>query len=114
MKKTRVRTKKYSSKKKRYHRQNKILFGVLVILILILSSLFAFDVGLFEKKHEVIQFEVLDECSLIMGNLIHTFQNEGGCKIKCMNNCEIRGLEFYDSGFVFQNSSCHTCDCYCL
>ncbi len=106
--------KKENRKYKKHEKQiTKIYFILGGSLIAILLGLIIYSAGLFEPEHEITKVEVLDECSLIMGNLIHNIRDLGDCKIKCNDNCEIRGLEFHDSEFVFQNSSCHTCDCYC-
>ena len=90
-----------------------VLLGVAFALIVFVVGISLYSNGIFEPKSEPVKVEVLDECSLIMGNLIHNIHDEGGCKIKCVNNCEIRDMKFYNSSFTFQNSSCHECDCYC-
>ena len=95
------------------HNITKMYFSIGGILVAILIGLILFNMGAFEKKTDIFKFSIDDECSIIMGNLIHNIRDGGDCKIKCMNNCEIRELDFYDSEFVFENSSCHTCDCYC-
>jgi len=89
-------------------------FGVAGALILILVVLILFSIGAFENKGEVQKFSIDDECSLIMGSILHNIRDGGECKIKCANNCEIREMTFHDSEFFLQNASCHTCDCYCI
>ena len=105
--------KKISSKKKHNSKITKLYFGTVGILVVIFVGLILFNIGVFEEDHEISKFSVDDECAIIMGNLIHNVRDDGDCKIKCMNNCEIRELDFHDSDFIFQNTSCHTCDCYC-
>ncbi|MCK4997500.1 hypothetical protein KAS08_04295 [Candidatus Pacearchaeota archaeon] len=107
--------KERKSKKNSKHNSNvtKLYFGVGGILVAILVGLILFNSGIFEEAHDISKFSIDDECSIIMGNLIHNIRDGGDCKIKCVNNCEIRELDFYDSEFTFENSSCHTCDCYC-
>ena len=116
-KKRKVNNTKNSQKKatsKKHEKQvTKLYFGIGGFLIIILAGLILFNMGIFEQEREIFKFTVDDECSIIMGNLIHNVRDEGDCKIKCMNNCEIRELDFYDSEFILENSSCHTCDCFC-
>jgi hypothetical protein len=107
------RTKKYSSKKLRHKKQNKFFFVFAAILIIVLTGLVLYSLKIFEPRVEPIRFDIQDECGQILGNLIHNIQNDGGCKVKCADNCEIRGMEFHNYSFTFQEASCHTCECYC-
>jgi hypothetical protein len=107
------KNKKIKKTKKHNSQITKLYFGIGGVLVIILVGLILFNTGTFEKASEVSKFSIDDECSIIYGSLIHNIRDEGDCKIKCANNCEIRELGFYDSEFISQNNSCHTCDCYC-
>jgi len=65
---------------------------------------------MFEEPEKIV---IEDRCSLVMGNLFHEIKNKEECRIKCKSNCEVRGEEFSESEFIKNNSSCHTCNCYC-
>ena len=112
MKKPRV--KKYFSNKRKHLAQNRFVVTSIIVLFVFLIGLISYSFGIFDKKGTPLKVEVVDECALIMNNLIHNIQDGGGCKIKCINNCKIREMDFYNSSFTFQNSTCHTCDCYCI
>lgn len=88
------------------------LFVALFLLIVILGGLLLSDFGFFEK-HEVRKFNVLDECSLIMGNLVHQIRNDGECKIRCVNECDVRDMEFVDFAFEGKIDDCNYCKCSC-
>lgn len=107
------RVKKYFSKKRKHFVQNRLVIASIVILFIFLAILVSSSFGIFEEKRDPVKVEILDECVPFMNNLVHNIHDEGGCKIKCMNNCEVREMNFYNSSFTFQNSTCHTCDCYC-
>lgn len=107
------RNNKSTNSKKKEKRITKMFFGLGLILVVVFIGLILFNFGVFEKGKEIIKFSLDDECSIIMGNLIHNIRDNGDCKIKCINNCKIRKLDFYDVEFALQNSSCHICDCYC-
>ena len=102
-----------ATNRKHEKKVTKVYFVLGGFLFLILLGLLLYSSGVFAPKGEVVRFEIEDECGVIAGNLVHNVANSGGCKIKCNDNCEIRGLEFYDSEFTLQNGTCHLCDCYC-
>lgn len=87
------------------------LFAVCAVLVLVLVFL---ALSTLESSGEVKKFSVQDECALMMGNLIRQIVDEGSCKTRCNNECDVRNMEFEDSKFVAQNNSCHVCDCYCV
>ena len=59
------------------------------------------------------QFFVADECSLVMGNIIHPMKNDADCKIRCRGECDVREMEFINHSFSEKVNSCHECSCYC-
>ncbi len=95
----------------------KTIFFLIIMLILILGSLIYFQSGLpkYIKRYmgEPRLFEITDECSYLVGNLIHQIRDSDECKIRCNNQCETEKLNFYKMNFVQKNNSCHVCQCYC-
>ena len=89
------------------------LFGIGAILVLILIGLILSSIGVFDSSKEIKMFSIKDECSLVMGNLIHQIRDSGDCKIKCINECDIDGMHFNYIEFAAQNNSCNDCYCYC-
>lgn len=100
----------------------KFLYSKL-FLVLLAVSFFAFltmvfiefvDFGfvseMFEEPQEV---EVLDGCSLIMGNLVHQIRDETDCSLNCANRCEVGGDSYYNSSFEASSGGCHACSCFC-
>gem|GEM_PF-1368182 len=100
--------------KKRRKLINKVLIIILIligaIMILLLIEYYP-EITSFRKDAEVYLIE--DECGLVAGNLIHQIKDEGECKIKCRNECEVRKKEFYNSEFILRENACHVCNCYC-
>ncbi len=83
------------------------LLAATVILILVDNSE---DISIIKTPKEYL---IEDECGLVVGNLIHQIKNEGECRIKCRNECEVREESFYDSEFEERENACHLCICYC-
>jgi hypothetical protein len=108
------RKKKISRKEqKKQKRITKVYFAIAALLLIALVILLLSNFGVFEKKSGAEYFSIDDECFPIFGSIVHNLKNAGDCKIKCENNCEFRDMEFLNSSFAAENSSCHTCDCYC-
>ena len=115
---------KKKSKVKRKSQKNSSKFSYSkLFLILVIVSFFAFltlffvefvDFGfvseMFDGPYEV---EVIDGCSLIMGNLVHQIRDETDCHLNCANRCEVEDANYYNSSFEFSGGGCHSCDCYC-
>jgi hypothetical protein len=99
----------------------KLVYVILIIFVLILGGLvlgllFEFNIignplSAMTAKTQV--FFVEDRCSLIVGQLIHTLNDESECKVRCRTTCELRGVQFYDFEFVQKTEDCNTCKCYC-
>jgi hypothetical protein len=112
--------KKETKQKKEPHKEKekrkkivRILLALGTLLLLLLGGLFFIEKGVFEKPRETQKFTLLDECSLVLGNLLHSINEQGECRLRCKNNCEIRNLNFENSEFREEENNCHTCDCYC-
>jgi hypothetical protein len=89
------------------------IFSFLCIVALIVLLFFHFKIieYLYSSGPELIVIE--DECSIMLNNIIHQIKDEGGCRIMCSAECEIRNMKFHHSEFIFKDNSCHTCNCYC-
>jgi hypothetical protein len=89
------------------------LIGLLVFLVLLLVFLVLFSIDFISFSKNSINFEIKDECSLVLDNLIHQIKDEGICRMMCINECDIRDMDFYKSVFSPKENSCSLCDCYC-
>ncbi len=104
---------KIGDAKKRKNRKVVVaLFSGVVLLILALSGLVLSNFGFFENA-EARMFVVNDECSLVMGNLIHQIRDEGECRIKCVNECDVREMDFVRFIYESKNDGCNSCECWC-
>lgn len=93
---------------------------IFLLVLLLVFSIFIFlvqqkilrnpfeDYGKVEQK-----FSVRDECSLIVGNLIHTIDDEGICEARCKTQCGVREMSFVRSEYKKVEKDCNICDCYC-
>jgi len=113
MKKKRKKNLRKKTKTKELYKGLVVFSIILIVLlvILLIISLFKSTGGDLDEPQ---LYSIRDECSLVMGNVMHPIQDGGDCKIKCINECEFRGLEIDSFEFVPQNSSCNVCDCYCI
>lgn len=89
------------------------LFAAVFILLALLVYLLAYNFGFFEEETGPQFFSVKDECSLMMGNLIHQIRDEGECRNKCVNECDVRDMDFFSFEFEAKNDDCSYCGCYC-
>ena len=90
----------------------KIIIGAIIFLTLIVAALIILETDVLEKKERV-YIEVNDECSLMLNRIIHQIKTDAGCKMKCINECNLRELEYSESKFIEKQDSCHECKCYC-
>ncbi len=91
-----------------------LLIALLILIILILLfqlNIIKNPLGKFNSKPQL--FSIKDECSLIVGKLIHNIKDEGSCQLICKSNCEVRSLNFYNSEFKEIENDCNECNCYC-
>ncbi|RMD45313.1 hypothetical protein D6829_02610 [Candidatus Pacearchaeota archaeon] len=103
-------------KKKLKTRQKviRVILGLCVALIIALGVLIYANLGGFEKEKPPALFKIRDECSIVAGKFVHTMESEGNCKVRCLNECEIRDKTFFSSKFlVSKPPSCNLCECYC-
>jgi len=131
-KKNKKRTKKSvkpEKEKKEQSRSNKhkltkksllVIIALLFISLAVLALFLLSEFGVIQNfsflkdfSLEPQLFTLKDECSLIVGQLIHTIKDPESCELKCKNNCNIREMKFHDSEFTERQSDCHKCECYC-
>ena len=108
------------NKFKRYKKRKITLISIflLVFLLVIMLLLFLFQLEIIKNPYakfgaKPILFKIRDECSLIVGQLIHTYNDEGSCKNRCNAECEVRNFNFYNVEFIEKEKDCHECNCYC-
>ena len=65
------------------------------------------------KIKKTIKYELIDECSVIAGKLIHVINNEGDCKIHCLATCESRNKNYEKIDYLQKKNNCNICNCYC-
>ena len=90
-----------------------ILAAILVLAILIILSV---QYGIFSAtKGNIREVTIKDECSLIMGNLIHEIGSESNCKLACETECTFIKEKVYNYSFSqsLKDSSCNSCLCNC-
>lgn len=59
------------------------------------------------------EFVIKDECTLVVGQLIHTIEQEETCELRCKSNCDIRELEYVSHTFTSIDRDCNSCNCVC-
>ena len=106
----RVSTKRGVKKNKSIGR---VIITAIIALLIILLLLILSVIGVFEEQKQEEKISIRDECSLVMGNLIHQIRDSGDCRIRCINDCEVREKEFVRSEFASRENDCHVCDCFC-
>lgn len=89
-----------------------ILFACVGILVLVLIGLVLNSFGFFEENNPE-YFAVKDECSLMMGNLIHQIRDDGECRNRCVNECSVQEMDFVKFSFEAKNDDCSLCGCWC-
>jgi predicted negative regulator of RcsB-dependent stress response len=99
-------------KKKKFFK--KILFMILVLFLILIILIFINLKGweYFQKK-EVKMIPIIDRCSVLFNNILHSIKDESSCENYCRSECLTRKMEFYNSEFSFKEGACNTCNCYC-
>jgi hypothetical protein len=100
---------------KKKNRVSRIIFSISILLIIVLVVLLFYHLGFFDStvKGEK-NFQVADECSLVMNNLLHEIKSEDSCRVVCFEECKLRGLDYRGYSFKENENSCHDCFCTCL
>ena len=99
-------------RKKNSFKKILIAFWILIFILIILL-LINFKVWKYLDKKEVKMIPLLDRCSLIFDNLLHSIKDESSCENYCRSECITREMKFYDSEFSLKENSCNICNCYC-
>lgn len=99
-------------KKKKFSKKVIIItiFLVLTLLVLLAIQYEVWNINITKKIKKV---EVKDECSIMVGRLIHQISNSDECKLKCLAECDTNKMKLYNSEFLVKNNSCNNCECYC-
>lgn len=91
---------------------------ILALVLLLLSLFLLVETGIIKNpldrlnsKNKV--YNLQDECSLIVGQLIHSIEDENDCQLKCRTNCNVRGETYLYEEFIKSENNCHTCTCSC-
>lgn len=110
------------SKKNSSVKINKKYMAILIITLsfILVAILIAISLELNIIKNPIKGFQIApelfiikDKCSLIVGQIIHTINDESICKMKCNAECEVREMQFRSSEFTKKEGDCHECRCYC-
>ncbi len=112
---------KVKSRGKAHHLGRRTIKAYLsVLLILLAAVLFSLlvDYGFVKNPlnlgaREVQTFAIVDECSLIVGQLVHTVGDEDVCEMRCKTECGVKMGEFIESDFEEIENDCNKCSCFC-
>jgi hypothetical protein len=106
--------------KKKGKKSRLLLTGLIVLLIALIAlvGILLLQLGVVDNPFTNLHFQpkefiIKDECSMIVGNLIHSIQDEGVCEQKCKTDCDVRDMFYYDFEFTEKMGDCHECKCYC-
>ncbi len=88
-----------------------LLLGCSVFALLIQQGIIQNPFKYYGKVER--KFIVKDECSLIVGKLIHTINDEGFCESRCKMHCNVREMSYARFEFRKAENDCNICDCYC-
>lgn len=105
-----------SARKKPRRFATKILLILIILLSLSLVFLIVFEMNsdLFTiSKAEPKTFSIQDQCSVFVGQLIHTLNNEGECVQQCITACDTENMNYDHVSFIQKTSECHQCSCTC-
>ena len=93
----------------------KKILRVLYILIIVLILLILINLKVWENlgKKEVKMIPLIDKCSVLFSNILHTIKDEWSCENYCRAECTTRNMKFYNSEFFPGLETCNTCNCYC-
>jgi hypothetical protein len=89
-----------------------ILLGVLLLILIVLLSI-NLKVWKYVSKKEIRSFTIIDQCSILFNNVLHTIKDESSCENRCRSDCLAREMKFYNSEFSLNGESCNNCNCYC-
>ena len=103
-----------SKKRKKVKKTKLIITFLLIALVLLFAALFfSFKLWKLFEKQEVQRLEIIDGCSLFMGNILHQIRDIPDCENSCRSECYILNKNFYEVEFQESQEGCNTCVCYC-
>ena len=98
--------------KKEIKKLSGIFYIILILLVIALLVFIGIHFKVFEKK-QMQRIQIIDECSVMMNDIIHLIKNEGNCRLMCLNECNLRDLKFIESEFIERTGNCNECYCSC-
>jgi len=107
------------NKKQVFHKKTMLFLMVILALFLaVLSAILLVQFNIIKNPLEKITqekrvFNIKDECSLIVGQLIHTIKDDSTCELKCKTNCNSFDMNFDNSEFTAKKEDCNGCECTC-
>ena len=99
-------------KKKKFFKKTLIVLEILILVLIILLAI-NFKVWQYVEKKEIKTIPLIDKCSVLFDNILHTIKDEASCENYCRSECLTRKIKFYNSEFSFNEKGCNTCYCYC-
>ena len=107
------------NKKKQKFKNLYVVIILLVIFLLVLSLVLLIEMNIIKNPIENFNlhpklFTIKDDCTMIVGNIIHKIKDEGGCEMACKTECGVRDMSFHSSEFIMSERDCHSCNCYCI
>ena len=108
-----------AGKKKHRPKRLHVMIILLIIFLLVLSLILLIELNIIKNPIENFNlqpklFTIKDDCTMIVGNLIHKIKDEGGCEMACKTECGVRDMNFHSSEFIMSERDCHSCNCYCI
>lgn len=102
-------------KKRKKNKKSKLIFLFLLFALVSLGVLMiiSFKAWNFVEKQEIEKIEIIDDCSLFMGSLLHQIRDLADCENSCRSECYTLSKKFIDVEFQNIEESCNVCNCYC-
>jgi len=103
-------------KKTSYRFKWAVIAAAVVLITLILALLIQTNTianplrGLLAKEQT---FSISDDCSLIVGQLIHTIASDDVCEMRCKTYCQTREISYTNHLFTTRQNDCNVCECSC-
>ena len=103
------------SKKRIKKKKSKLIlvFLLIALILLIISLVFSFQLWNLFKKQKIQKVDIIDECSLFLGEILHQIRDLPDCENACRSECYILDKDFYEVEFQEFQGGCNTCMCSC-
>ncbi len=119
MPKKRKKSKKRSQKKIK-KRTIKAIIAILVLILMVISLSLLIEFRVIKNPLKEIKlraesknFEIKDNCAVIVGRLIHSINDENTCELMCKTTCSTLEMKFQSSEFMKKEEDCNKCSCNC-